>query len=139
MNLPRPLFWRVRRKVWRSLIMNAAGLSTLSWTRLGSDDRQPPEPPPPPKRPMKALFLITLAVVLGVFALGMSSCTGIGSGLTGQAPPASPVQRVEGGTPFQVADRDLVRAETSPASTVWGLYSVSNVARATQVVTDAGK
>lgn len=80
-------------------------------------------------------FGVLLACLLP-FAL--VSCVGLTSGLTGQPISSVPVQRVDGGEPFNVAGSDVFRAETTPGR-IWGLYDAGTVAAATGQVVEAGK
>lgn len=88
--------------------------------------------------PTLKLVPLVMWLTLGVLALPLCSCSGIMSGLTGQAPEPVAVKR-EGGTPVNVVKRDLVLAEAGPPATVYGLYDVGRVAALTGKVVDTGK
>ena len=77
-------------------------------------------------------------LLFAAIALALTSCAGLTSGLTGQPIQTVPVQRAEGGVPFQVAGSDVYRAETTPGR-VWGLYDAGTVAATTGQVVESGK
>lgn len=88
--------------------------------------------------PTLKVLPILLWLTLGVLALPLCSCSGIVSGLTGQAPEPVAVKRADG-PPVNVVKRDLILAETGPPATVYGLYDVGQIARLTGQVVDSGK
>ncbi|WP_193211449.1 hypothetical protein [Luteolibacter marinus] len=76
-------------------------------------------------------------LVLG-FAVMSMSCAGMTSAITGQPIHSTVVQR-EGGKPFNLATQDVLRAESSPPETVFGLYDAGLVARRATEVLKTGK
>ncbi|MCW1885513.1 hypothetical protein OKA04_12305 [Luteolibacter flavescens] len=66
------------------------------------------------------------------------SCTGVYAGITGQPIPSEPVKTADGKS-FNVASADVLRAKSSPADAVWGLYNAGLVAQRAAQVIDAGK
>jgi len=79
-----------------------------------------------------------LPLLVAGTALSLSSCAGIVSGITGQPPHATTVQR-EGGKPVLIVTSDLLQAEAGAPEKVHGLYDVGMVAAGVGRITDAGK
>jgi len=79
-----------------------------------------------------------LMLLLAACSLSLSSCAGIVSGITGQVPHATTVQR-EGGKPVRIVTSDLLQAESGPPEKVHGLYDVGMVAAGVSTVMDSGK
>lgn len=83
---------------------------------------------------MKTLSKLLLVAITAFLALITVSCASVGAALTGAPIPTTPVQRVDGGAPFNVATSDVIRAETQP-ETKWGLYDAGKMTDAiTEVV-----
>lgn len=78
----------------------------------------------------------TIASIIAL--VGLTSCAGVISGITGQPVPSEPVVTKDG-TVINVASQDVYRAKTAPADTVWGLYDAGAVARQTGEVVNSGK
>lgn len=70
--------------------------------------------------------------------LCLPSCAGVLSGITGQAPHSTAVQR-EGGKPVRIVTSDLLQAESGNPEAVHGLYDVGLVAAGVGKVVDVGK
>lgn len=91
------------------------------------------KPTLPPDR-----FRHVLIPALALLCLGLNSCSGIVSGLTGTPPEPVAVKR-EGGEPVNIAKRDLILAETGPPATIYGLYDIGQIAHLTGRAVDLGK
>ncbi len=85
-----------------------------------------------------SIKVLALFLVAGALCGPLTSCAGLGSAITGQPIATVPVQRVEGGVPFEVAASDVLRAETQPGRQ-WGLYDAGLVAAKGQEVIASGK
>lgn len=80
---------------------------------------------------MKAIATLAL--------LALTSCSGIISGLTGQPVASTPVLRTGATVPVNIATADLIQAEVSDPTKVYGLYDVGVVAGAIKEVSNSGK
>lgn len=101
-------------------------LASSVWT-IGSKSNGPPTGG---NSPLWVFALLAICL--------LPSCTGIMAGVTGQPIAVEPVQTKEGKT-FNVASADLLRAQSSPPETAWGLYNAGLVAQRAREVIDSGK
>lgn len=92
-----------------------------------------------PRGPRMSAVLLPIGI--GTLCLGLPSCTGIVSGLTGQPVPSVSVQRAghDDAPVIQVAANDMAQAELGDPTTVHGLYDVGQVSAAVGQVVDSGK
>lgn len=84
--------------------------------------------------PSALLLLLTILIITG-----LSSCSGVISGITGQPVASTPVLREGAAVPVNVATADLIQAEVGDPKKVYGLYDVGVVAGAVGKVTNSGK
>lgn len=85
--------------------------------------------------------------LIGSLTCLLPSCAGLGAAISGTPVPTTPIKRVEGGVPFELATSDVLKAEQDAITAqqlgippkAWGTYDAGLVAQKAREVIDSGK